>query len=88
MTEEEFIRLMNAHSLELFALANSYADPLGNPKTPIEDKITLLKARCIAMVDMLKEHKRVWDYHSGEKVEPRTHHAAVVLEGEGAGGAA
>ena len=86
--EEEFVRLVQAHGLELFGVANKYAAPLHDDESPIEDKVTLMRARCLEMIDIIKEHKRVWDYHAGEQVKPKTHHSAVVLKGEFGGGGA
>lgn len=89
MNEEEFKRIMQSQGLEMFALANRYQAPLNDDTTSLEDKLTVMRARCIEMIDMLKEHKRVWDFHSGHPdFKPKVQHAGVVLEGEMGGGAA
>lgn len=85
--EREFERLRDAHSMELFTVANSFSNALAHT-SDMKEKIELMKARADAIADKVKEQRRVWAYHAGDKIEPVAHDMQCVLYPVFGGGAA
>lgn len=78
--QNTFNELCDEHSRELFAIANAAkADIDAYPG--VKEKINIKRCAIDAMIDKLKEQRRVWDYQAGDDHKPQIQHAEVKLEG-------
>jgi len=82
--ETEIRRVIDAHSVELFAVTSRYNQEIAD----IHEFVKMKLERVEKLIELLKEQERVLRFYNGLPVEPVAHAAEAVLLPAGGFGAA